>query len=117
MAWDGSMRRLRRFAVVFTLALAFVPFLPLYVERTMTHVMFAHGGGGAIEWGWKLCTLKTFLSNYRYFRHHPHPALWVTLNVGMALTYAFVIALIVDLVLCRKRLRTSRSASIAPPHN
>ncbi len=54
----------------------------------MTHVMFAHGGGGAIEWSWKRCTLKTFVSDYRYFRHLPHPALWITLNAALASTYA-----------------------------
>ena len=38
----------RRFAIVFLVALAFVPFLPLYAERTMTQVMFAQGGGRAV---------------------------------------------------------------------
>lgn len=38
------------FAAVFALSLALVVFLPLYVERTMTHVMFADSSGGAIEW-------------------------------------------------------------------
>jgi len=41
MHCDGSMKRRRRFAIVFAVALAFVPFLPLYVERTMTHATFA----------------------------------------------------------------------------
>ena len=105
----------RRFAIVFAVALAFVPFLPLYVERTMTHVMFAHGGGGAIEWGWKICTLRTFWSDYRYFRHQPHPGLWITMNVALAFTYALAIALFVALILGRKRLRVRREASITPP--
>ena len=109
------MKRRRRFAIVFAVALAFVPFLPLYVERTMTHVMFAHGGGGAIEWGWKICTLRIFLSDYRYFRHHPHPWLWITMNVALAFTYVLAIALFVALILGRKRLSARRDASIMPP--
>jgi hypothetical protein len=98
----------RRFAIVFAGALAFVPFLPLYVERTMTHVMFAHGGGGAIEWGWKICSLRTFWSDYRYVRPEQDPGLWLTLNVALAFTYALVIALFVALALSRKQLRASR---------
>lgn len=109
------MKRLRRFAIVFAVALAFLFFLPLYVERTMTHVMFVNGGG-AIEWGWRRCTLSSFWSDYRYMRHQPHPALWISLNVGLALIYAMAIALFVALILGRKRLSARREASIAPPH-
>lgn len=70
----------------------------------MTHVMFADGSGGAIEWGWKLCTLKTFFSDYRYFRHHPHPGLWITMNVTIGFLYAVAIALALTQILWRKRL-------------
>lgn len=84
------------------MALVVVCLLPLYVEQTMTHLMFADGGGGAIEWGWKSCTLRTFFSDYRYFRHHLHPALWITLNIALALIYALVIAFIASKVLRRK---------------
>jgi hypothetical protein len=93
-----------RFAIVFVAALALVPFLPLYVERTMTHVMFADGSGGTIEWGWKLCTLRTFFSDYRYFRHHSHPGLWIAMNVALGLVYGWAIALVVTRILRRKRL-------------
>ena len=99
-----------RFAIVLVVALAFVPFLPFYVEQTMTELMFADGSGGAIKWGWKICSLKTFLSDCRYFRHQPHPELWIALNVGLAFTYALAIALIVHWALryvaVRKTLRT-----------
>jgi hypothetical protein len=98
-----------RFAIMLAVALAFVPFLPLYVEQTMTELMFADGSGGAIKWGWKLCTLKTFLLDYRYFRHQPHPELWIALNVGLALAYAMVIAFFVALILGRRRLGDSRA--------
>jgi hypothetical protein len=87
-----------RFAIVFAVALAFVPFLPLYVERTMLHVMFAHGGGGTIEWGWKRCTLSGFWSVYDSLRPEQAPALWLTVNVALAFTYALAIAFIFHLV-------------------
>jgi len=87
-----------RFAIVFAAALAVVPFLPLYLERTMTHVMFAQGGGGAIEWGWKRCALSRFWSDYHYLRPEQSPAFWLTVNIALAFTYAFVIALVFHLV-------------------
>jgi hypothetical protein len=96
----------KRFAVVFAVALTVAALLPLYVEQTMTHVMFADGSGGAIEWGWKLCTLRTFFSDYRYFRHNPHPDLWIALNVALALGYASIATLIANVAL-RRRTRPS----------
>jgi hypothetical protein len=96
------MKRPLPFAVLFTIALTFVSLLPLYIERTMTHVMFAHGGGGTIEWGWKRCTLRTFFSDYRYFRHNPHPELWIAMNVILALIYALIIAYFVSRILATR---------------
>jgi hypothetical protein len=98
-----------RFAIVFAAALAFVLFLPLYVERTMTHVMFADGSGGAIEWGWKRCRLSRFWSDYHYLRPEQNPGLWLTVNVALAFTYALVIALIVHLVLRHTIARKRRA--------
>ena len=100
------MKRTVPFAVVFVTSLALVSLLPVFVEQTMTHVMFADGSGGAIEWGWKLCTLRTFFSDYRYFRHNPHPELWIALNVALALGYASIATLIADVAL-RPRTRPS----------
>ena len=94
------------FAVLFSISLAFAALLPLYVEQTMTRVMYVGGQGDAIEWGWKLCTLRTFFSDYRYFRHHPHPELWIALNVALALSYASVAALVANRAL-RPKTRPS----------
>jgi len=102
-----------RFAIVFAVALALVAFLPLYVERTMTHVMFAHGGGGAIEWGWRRCTLSSFWADYQYMRPMQHPARWLTVNVVLAVIYALAIALLADLGLRRTRLGARRATSVA----
>jgi hypothetical protein len=90
------------FPVLFAISLALVALLPLYVEQTMTRVMYVGGHGDAIEWGWKLCTLQTFFSDYRYFRHHPHPELWIALNVALALIYASLVALIANRALRAK---------------
>jgi hypothetical protein len=96
------MNRPVPFTVLFTASLVLVAFLPLYVEQTMTRVMFADGRGEAIEWGWKLCTLRTFFSDYRYFRHHPHPELWIILNVALAFAYALGLTLLLNRLLGRK---------------
>jgi hypothetical protein len=91
---------------VFAVGLAVVSFLPLYIERTMTHVMFAHRGGGAIEWGWKICTLRSFCLNYHYLRREQNPVLWFTVNVALAITYALLAAFFVEIFLARKARRT-----------
>jgi hypothetical protein len=99
------MKRPLPFPVVFTLTLTIVSLLPLYVERTMRHIMFADGSGGTVEWSWKVCTLRTFFSDYRYFRHDPHPELWIAMNVLLALVYASVIGLLVNRLFNRKPKR------------
>ena len=88
------MTRPLPFAVLFAISLALVALLPLYVEQTMTRVMFVDGRGEAIEWGWKLCTLRTFFSDYRYFRRYPNSELWIALNIALACGYASIVALV-----------------------
>ena len=88
------MKRPIPFAALFVMSLVVVALFPLYLEQTMTRVMFVGGRGEAIEWGWKLCTLRTFFSDYRYFRHHPHPELWIALNIALACGYASIMAFI-----------------------
>ena len=88
------MKRQLHFAALFAISLVLVALLPLYPEQTMTRVMFVDGKGDAIEWGWKLSTLRTFFSDYRYFRHHPHPELWIVLNIALACGYASIFALV-----------------------
>jgi|ERR1700674_2011962 len=100
------MRRPLRFAIGFAVGLVVVSFLPLYLERTMTHVMFAHGGGGAIEWAWKVCTLRSFWLDYHYLRREQNPAFWLTVNVALAFTYALLIAFCREIFLARKARRT-----------
>jgi hypothetical protein len=102
------MKRLLRFAIVLIVALALVPFLPLYVERTMMRSWRVDGGGDLIEWGWKLCTLRSFWSDYSYFRPEQRPALWLGVNLALGFTYALVIALVIDKFFARRERRDGR---------
>ena len=90
------MTRRVPFAALFAMSLVLVALLPLYVEQTMTRVMFVDGRGETIEWGWKLCTLPTFFSDYRYFRRYPHPELWIAMNISLACCYAWIVALVAN---------------------
>jgi hypothetical protein len=101
------MNRPYRFVTSFALAVAIVPFLPLYVERTMLHVMFAHGTG-TIEWGWKRCSFREFWAVRHYMRPEQEPALWLAVNVALAVTYALLITFVIDQLLSRKKSRNGR---------
>ena len=100
-----AMKRTLRFSIILTAALAVVPFLPLYIERTMMRSWRVEHAGDLIEWGWKICTLNSYWSNYRYFKREQKPALWLGVNLSLAITYALVVALIVDRILARRKRR------------
>ena len=101
------MKRQIAFAAVFIISLALVSFLPLYVERTMMHVMFADGSGGAIHWGWKRCTLQEYWVTRRYMRREQNPAMWLGVNIALALGYASITTFAVSPLLARKILPSS----------
>jgi len=103
------MKRPLRFASVLAVALGFVPFLPLYIERTMLRSWLMNPPGTLIEWGWKICTLKSFWEDYSYLRPEQRPALWLTVNLALAIIYAVVLALIIDQFLedLKRRVRNS----------
>src|SRR2546423_12449584 len=82
-----AQKRAIPFAVLFAVILTFTALLPLYVERTMTHVMFADGSGGAIRWGWKRCTLRGYCADYRYMRREQKPALWLGINSALGFVF------------------------------
>jgi hypothetical protein len=88
--------------VVFVIALTIAALLPLYIEQTMTHVMFADGSGGTIEWGWKRCTLRGYCADYRYMREGNRFAKWLGVNVALALGYASIIAVPLNLAIRRR---------------
>jgi hypothetical protein len=102
------MRRLPGILILLAVAMALVPSLPLYIERTMTRSWLVNGGGESIEWGWRLCTLKSYWSNYVYFRHEQHRSLWLAVNLALAFTYALLIALSIDQIILRLKRRKMR---------
>jgi hypothetical protein len=99
-----------RFVALFVAALAVVPFLPLYVERTFVRLFLVNGAAGdTVKWGWALRTLAGFWSDYRYFQPEQQPALWLCVNVGLAFAYALLVALAADLLIKRLvRVRRAR---------
>jgi len=96
------MKRRVPFAVLFAIALTIVSLLPFYVERTMTHVMFADGSGGAIWWGWKRCSLREYWADYPHMDREQTPALWLGVNVALAVSYASVATFAASRLLSRR---------------
>ena len=90
------MKRLLRFIIVVAAALAFVPFLPLYVERTLLRSWRMDHTGDLIEWGWKICSLREYWNDYQYISREQSPAFWLAVNLALAFIYALLIALVVD---------------------
>ena len=86
------MKRLIPLPAILAIALTIAVFLPLYVERTMTRVLYAHGGGGRVDWGWKRCSLREYRADYDHLDREQDPAFWLGVNVGLALFYAGVIS-------------------------
>jgi hypothetical protein len=84
------MKRRVPLAVIFAIALAVAALLPLYVERTMTELMFADGSGGAIQWGWKRCTLREFCADYPHMDREQEPARWFGVNLGLLFLYGSI---------------------------
>ena len=103
------MKRLLRFALVFALGLALVPFLPLYVERTMLRSWRMDHHADMIDWGWKLCSLNEYWSDYHYITREQSPAFWLAVNLALAFVYAALIALIIDLLFARRRRKLLRT--------
>ena len=104
------MKRLLRFVLVLLVGLVFVPFLPLYIERTMLRSFRTGQLGDSIEWGWKICSLSEYWSNYRYISREQNPALWLSVNLTLAVVYAVVIALCVDLIFRFLRRRRTQAS-------
>ena len=97
------MKRLLRFVLLLAGALAFVPFLPLYIERTMRRSWFMDRHADVIDWGWKICSLREYWADYHYITREQSPAFWLAVNLALAFVYAALIALIIDLLFARRR--------------
>jgi hypothetical protein len=98
------MKRAHRFVAMFAAALAVVPFLPLYIERTMLRSWGPNFH--TVEWGWRIRTLRSYWSNYGYISPEQRPALWLCVNIALAFVYALLVTLVVDRILAR-RVRVS----------
>jgi hypothetical protein len=90
-----------RLVALLAAALAVVPFLPLYVERTFVRSWYVDGTGETVKWGWALRTRPGFWADYAYFRPEQRPALWLCVNVALAVVYALLLALVFDRLLAR----------------
>lgn len=101
------MKLTLRFSLVFAVALAVVPFLPFYIQRTMMRSMVMGHSGDVIDWGWKIGTLVNYWSNYRYITRDEDPAFWLGVNLALAFTYALLIAFVVDRLLARRKKKSS----------
>jgi hypothetical protein len=101
------MKRPLRFVVVLAAALGFVPFLPLYIQRTMLRSLRVNHAGDVVNWGWQVISLTDYWSKYQYFSSKQQPALWLAVNLGLALAYALVIAIVVDRLFARRKRRRS----------
>ena len=102
------MKRPLRFILVLAAALAFVPFLPLYIERTLLRSWRMDHAGDLIEWGWKICSLREYWSNYQYITREQSPAFWLAVNLTLAFVYALLIALVVDRVIAIRSRHPAR---------
>lgn len=99
------MKRPLRFVLMLAVALGFVPFLPLYIERTMMRSWRMDQRADIIEWGWKLTRLTDYWSDYHYFKSEQQRALWLAVNLALAFTYALVIAVGIDQFLAHRKRR------------
>jgi len=97
------MLRVLRFIAVLVVALGGLPFLPLFLERTMMRSQYVGRIGDVITTGFALRTLFGFWQDFRYMRSEQYPGLFLVLNVCLLLTYASFIALGVDRYFTRRR--------------
>ena len=91
--------------MVLAVALALLPFLPLYIERTMVRSMVVGQAGDVVEMDWKFSSLNGFRSHYSYFRPEQYPAFWLAVNLLLFCVYALVIAFGMNSFLVRRKKR------------
>ena len=88
------MRPTPRFFAVFALSCVGLPFLPLYLERTMVRSQLSGRQGDRIDLGVSARTLRGFLSDRRYMRPEQQPEIFLALNVTLMMGYATAIGVL-----------------------
>jgi hypothetical protein len=101
------MKPLAKLAISCGGALVAVPFLPIYVRRSMTR-SFRESGGDLISWNWELESIPSFFENMRYLRPEESRYLYLALNLGLCLVYAGLLGFGVWLVWQRATRGKSR---------
>jgi hypothetical protein len=107
------MKRAARLVISFAVALVAAPFLPLYLERTMLRSWRVDRLGDQIDWGWKLTSLTDYWSNYHYMAREQQPAVWLTLDIALAVLYALIFAVVIDLALAWRKRQASKTTRIS----
>lgn len=107
------MRRVVRLAILFALALPIVPFLPLYLERTLLRSWRVDRVGDQIEWGWKLTSLVDYWSHYQYMQREQRPSLWLQIDIALAIVYALLFAITLDQVFAWRQKRKNKTSPMA----
>ncbi len=108
------MKRSIRILIAFLIALAVVPFLPLYIERTFMRSWRVDRLADEITWGWKLCSLVGYWSDYSHLTREQAPAFWLKINVGLAFLYALLLALALDQFRAWRRRRMLGARAPSP---
>ena len=103
------MRRFVRLAILFALALPLVPFLPLYVERTLMRSMRVNRAGDQIDWSWKLTSLTDYWSTYQSMTREQRPLLWLQIDIALAIVYALLFAIALDQVFAWRQKRKRKT--------
>lgn len=80
---------------------AIVPFLPLYVARTMVRAQVIGHAGDRITYGWRRVSLPEYLDVLPFMRPEQAPHAVLALDLALALLYAGLLATLVARLLAR----------------
>lgn len=78
----------RRTRILLGALTAIVPFLPLYVARTMVRAQVIGHAGDRITYGWRRVSLPEYLDVLAFMRPEQAPHAVLALDLALALLYA-----------------------------